>query len=88
MDDAPIPHELARALTYKTWGVGDVFNLPAGLVRKMNVAINTYNALQSSVNAARQTKVTQFAKTNPDAWDLYTRIISARKRGWDGNSDE
>lgn len=80
LDDEPPPPELRRALNYRAWGVADVMNLPAGLLPKMNTALTYYNALSGYKSAAAQRKAADFAKNNPPAWDLVTRILSERKK--------
>ena len=88
LDDAPIPLELNRALTYKSWGGGDVFQLPAGLIRKMNISLNYYNSLQGWKRAAIQTKTDDWIKQNPDAWNLASWVIAQRKKNWSENGAE
>ena len=87
MDDAPIPKELNRALIYKSWGAGDVFQLPAGLMKKMNISLNVYNALQKYSRAAKQMKATDMSKEDPEAWNMVTWIIKRRREGWTENGN-
>jgi hypothetical protein len=90
LDDAPIPPELNRALAYKAWGGGDVFQLPAGLIKKMNVCLNYYHSLQGYLRAAKQTNTDDWIKKNPDAWNLASWVLAQRRKDWgeDGNSTE
>ena len=88
MDDSPIPLELNRALIYKSWGSGDVFQLPAGMIKKMNVALNYYNSLQGWKHASTQVKTTEWIKKNPDAWEIVSWVISQRKKNWGEDGDE
>ena len=79
MDGDPPPPELTRALNYRSWGVADVMNLPAGLLPRMNTVIAYHNAL-SGYKSAGLKKVPWIEK-NPQAWDLVTRIMNERKKG-------
>jgi hypothetical protein len=76
-DDEPPPPELSRALNYRSWGVADVMMLPAGMLPRMNTALSYYDAIQASKSAGN--KLTEWANSNPQAWDLVTRVMKWRK---------
>lgn len=80
LDKAPQPLELTRALNYQSWGVVDIMNLPAGLLRRMNTALSYYRALEGYKQANAQHKTVEFSKNNPQAWELVSRIIAERKK--------
>ena len=79
LDKEPPPHELIRALNYQSWGVVDVMNLPAGLLPRMNVALNYHRALSGYVQAAKMNKSVDFTKSNPQDWDMVSRVLAIRK---------
>jgi len=82
LDGSPIPLELNRALTYKSWGAVDVFKLPAGMIKKMNISLNYYNALQAYKRAQSQQQTNPWIKSNPEAWDIVSWVIAQRMKKW------
>lgn len=82
LDEAPPPLELQRALNYQAWGVGDIMNLPAGMLTKMNLALNYHRALVGYKRAAKGHQTVEFSKKNPQEWELVTWVLAKRKEGW------
>lgn len=85
-DDEPPPPELSRALNYRSWGVADVYKLPAGLLPRMNTVLAYHDAIQASKRAGN--KLAEWGKDNPQAWDLVTRVLNWRKEERDGDSNQ
>ena len=75
IDQRPPPPILSTALSYERWGVGDVMRLPPGMLRQMNIAINYYRTL----NAYRSAQKTgEWARRNPQAWDMVSWYLGQR----------
>jgi hypothetical protein len=83
-DGGTIPPELQQAMMLTTWGAGDVFSLPAGLLPKMNASLNIYRAVKGYLSNSGKT--VEWTKRNPDQWNLVSALLAERKRGNDGNS--
>jgi hypothetical protein len=81
-DGAKPPPELARALNYEKWGIGDIMRLPAGLLPTMNVCLNYYHAIASYQSAV---KTTEWSRKNPQAWNLVSWVIAQRRERKHGN---
>ena len=79
------PPELARALNYEKWGIGDIMQLPAGLLPMMNTALNYYHALKGYKTATNST--VEWTKRNPEAWEMVSWVISERRERKRGNRD-
>lgn len=84
-DGGSPPPILRKALNYERWGMGDVMNLPAGLLPQINAALNVHNAIKSYQSAR---KSTTWASDNPDAWNLVSYIISERMERNRGNRNQ
>lgn len=80
-DDAAPPPDLLRALNYERWGIGDVRELRAGLLQRLNAALNVYHACQNYVGAAGNANAAKWTQANPKAWNMISWIIAERKRG-------
>ena len=79
------PPILYTALNYEKWGIGDIMQLPAGLLPRMNTVLSYYHAVRGYTSAAGNTS--GWAKSNPQAWDLVAYIIEQRmERSQRGNS--
>ena len=77
MDNDPPPPELSRALNYRSWGVADVMNLPAGMLPRMNTALAYHSALVSYRSATWPKN--PWIENNPEAWEIVTRVLNWRK---------
>jgi len=60
------------ALNYEHWGV-DIRTLPAGLLTRLNVALNVYRAFRGYRQAAGRT--VQWVQSNPDAWRIVEHLL-------------
>ena len=81
LDGSSAPPLLRRALNVRTWGLRDYFgvpavDLPAGTLARINTVLSYYDACKSYKSAGGQTA--QWARRNPDAWDLVSRILRDR----------
>lgn len=84
LSDEKPPPELTRALNYEKWGIGDIMQLPAGLLPIMNTALAYYHALNGYTSAAGQTA--KWSKSNPKAWELVSYVLEKRmERAKNGN---
>ena len=81
LDGAPPPPELSRALNCQAWGVGDMMNLPAGMLPKMNITLNYYRAIRGYQEAAANTATVEFTKKHPHDWEMVSWVIAERKKG-------
>lgn len=81
LDKTPPPPELSRALNYRAWGVVDIMNLPAGLLRKMNLSLRYYQALEGYQSAAKSHSSVEWSKKNPQDWEVVSWVLAERKRG-------
>ena len=86
LDKQEPPPILRKALNYKEWGIGDVMQLPAGLLPKLNVALNYYHALEGYMSAAGQTAA--WSNNNPRAWELVSYVIEERMNRKHGNRNK
>lgn len=80
-DDMQPPPILAKALNYERWGIGDVMQLPAGLLPRINTVLSYYHAMQGYRQSSR---ATEWAKRNQSAWDMVSWYLAQRmeqKRG-------
>jgi len=84
-DGGEPPPILLKALNYERWGIGDIMQLPAGLLPRINLALNHYHAINGYLSA---TKVTQWTNANPQAWDIVSWVISQRMERKRGNRDK
>jgi len=81
------PPLLNKALNYEKWGVGDIMQLPAGLLPKMNVVLNYYYSLNGYISAAGKTSA--WSKSNPKAWELVSFVLEKRmERAKHGNRNK
>ena len=84
LDGQKPPPLLNKALNYEKWGIGDIMQLPAGLLPKMNVALNYYHSLSGYTSAAGKTSA--WARNNPKAWELVSYYLEQRmERAKHGN---
>jgi hypothetical protein len=79
------PPILLKALNYERWGIGDIMQLPAGLLSRINISLNYYHAISGYLSAK---KVTQWTSNNPEAWDIVSWVINQRMERKRGNSDQ
>lgn len=84
-DGGSPPPLLRKALNCDKWGIGDIDKLPAGLLQKINIALNTHNAIRGYQSAR---KATTWTKDNPQAWELVSYVIKERMERKRGNSDK
>ena len=75
LDDAPPPADLVTALNCRHWHT-DIMSLPAGWLRRMNTALNVYDALTSWQAASGHTA--EWTRRNPQAWELVSAILRER----------
>lgn len=54
-------------------------NLPAGTVRTMDLALNTYGVIESFLRASSQHKSVEWSQNNPKEWDFVSAHIARRK---------
>ena len=86
LDRKAPPPELIKALNYERWGIGDIMQLPAGLLPIMNTCLSYYHSLSGYMSAAGNTSA--WASRNPKAWQLASEVIEARmERRKRGNRD-
>jgi len=78
-DKTQPPPELARALNYQAWGVGDIMNLPAGWLLRMNIVLNYYRAFTGYLNAAASNQSVEFTRKHPKDWGLVSAYLAERK---------
>ena len=87
LDGQKPPPLLIKALNYEKWGIGDIMQLPAGLLPKINTALSYYHALRGYTSAAGRTAI--WSKNNPQAWDAVSLVLEQRmERNKRGNSDQ
>ena len=86
LDRQKPPPLLNKALNYKEWGVGDVMQLPAGLLPQMNLALNYYHSLNGYISAAGQTAA--WSQKNPKAWELVSYYLEQRMERRHGNRNK
>ena len=77
------PPTLIKALNYKNWGIGNIMQLPAGLLPQMNTVLFFYDALRGYQAAHMRT--VQWTKDHPQQWEAVTLIISERRKRKRGN---
>jgi len=75
------PEELRLAFRCQQWGTlpcsGGLLDQPAGLVERMTIAVNVYNAMKAwQQSAARNAK--DFVKNNPDTWRIVKMVLDMR----------
>jgi hypothetical protein len=77
-----MPAELELALQCERWGslpnAGGVLNQPMGLLARMSVALNVYNAFKSEHQRGSST-LTEWSRSNPAAWHVVARIEKMRR---------
>lgn len=81
-DDAPPPPELRMAWRVRRWGAPYAdgwMDWPAGLVDKMAIAENVYNACLSYRNVPAGGGVA-WTQRNPQAWQIVSKILAQRKK--------
>lgn len=76
-DKATPPPELSEAWLYQRWGLGNVLELPAGRIQKINAVLNVYNACNAYQSAGGRS--VEWTKRNPAAWNLVSALIADRK---------
>jgi len=78
------PDELRLAFRCQQWGTlpcsGGLLDQPAGLVDRMTIAINVYDAWKGWLGR-EPGKDAEFVKANPDAWKIVQHIIELRTHG-------
>ena len=77
-DSASPPPELSRAWEFQRWGIGNIMDLPAGLLQHITAALNVYEAVSSYQRAAGNT--VKWTTDNPKAWQLVSYIIGERRK--------
>jgi hypothetical protein len=81
-DNGDPPPELRLAMNCRAWGclpeAGGLQDQPAGLITRMNVCLNVYDAMRASIKA--KDKVT-WAKENPEAYEIMQDVIRMRNGG-------
>lgn len=77
--DAPPPPELVLAWRVLRWGAGAVFagEIPARLLTRMSVAVNTYNAFESY--KAGSGNFAKWAEMNPSQFSIVADVREMRK---------
>ena len=85
LDKQKPPPLLTKALNFEKWGIGDIMQLPAGLLPKMNTALSYYHSLSGYTSAAGNTA--EWANRNPGAWELVSYYLERRMERH-GNSDQ
>ena len=80
MRDAPPPPELTTALNYRSWGIGDIMTLPAGMLPRMNTVLSYHDAMVSYNRAKSQHQVKEWGKANPQAWNLVSWYLAERMK--------
>ena len=85
LDGQKPPPILIKALNYEKWGIGDIMQLPAGLLPKINTALSYYHALTGYMSATGSTAA--WTKRYPQAWDAVSWVLEQRMERH-GNSDQ
>ena len=85
LDKQKPPPLLIKALNYEKWGIGDIMQLPAGLLPKINTALSYYHALTGYMSAAGSTAA--WTKRYPQAWEAVALVLEQRMERH-GNSDQ
>ena len=84
LENKPAPKELATAWQCKQWGVmpedGGLASQPAGLIRRMSMAYNTYEIFKTRYDAP---DVIKWIESNPEANEHYAYVKGLLKE--DGN---
>ena len=77
-----VPEELRLAFRCQQWGSlpmsGGLLDQPAGLVEKMTVAINVFNAWKYHVSRDPKSDAEYFKS---DTWKVAKEVIDLRKNG-------
>jgi hypothetical protein len=77
---SPPPPDLELAFACKRWNslpeAGGLLDQPAGLIQRMTVAENIYNAFRAMVTAKNAAK---FADDNPGVMDLIENVTRLRE---------
>lgn len=79
-DQNPLPPELDLAWKVERWGVGAVFpdsNIPLRLSRRMNAALNVFNAFKSMQLGA--SRLADWARSNPHFSKIIHTIRTMRE---------
>jgi len=80
----PLPHELQLAVRCNQWNTlpnaGGLLDQPVGLIEKMTVSLNYYNALTAWKNRDK-TKDTEFVKQHPCDWAIVQHVMELRSHG-------
>ncbi len=75
------PEELSLALKCQRWNAlpvtGGILDQPAGLVERMTIALNTYEAMKAW-SARDVTKDAEFVKNYPDTWRIVQAVMELR----------
>lgn len=78
------PDELRLAFRCQQWGTlprsGGLLDQPAGIVERMTIALNVYNAVKAWRGAAAN-NAGEFIKNNPDAWRTMKMVMELRANG-------
>ncbi len=72
LDGYPPPHELAKAMDYRAWGV-DLAHLPAGELPTLNAAYNTHQSVSGWKRGGGD-----WIKANPQGWEFVSAVIADR----------
>ena len=83
LDDSPPPPMLKKALNYEKWGIGDLMQLPAGMLPRINTALSYYYAISGYTNAAGRTVA--WKRSNSRAWELVSYLLELRLERRNGN---
>jgi hypothetical protein len=80
----PLPRELQLAFRCNQWNTlpnpGGLLDQPAGLIEKMTVSLNYYNALTAWKNRDK-TKDSEFVKQHPYDWAMVQHVMELRSHG-------
>ncbi len=78
------PSELRLAFRCVQWNAlpnpGGLMDQPAGLVERMTIVLNTYNAMKAW-KQREPGKEGDFAKAYPDTWAIVQEVMRLRKHG-------
>ena len=87
-DGGSCPPALSRALNYRSWGVSDVMQLPAGMLPQMNTSLNCYDAITGYLRASSKIKTNEWIKQYPKQWETVSWFIAERGKRKYGSRTE
>ena len=81
--DRPAPEELIMAWDCQHWNTlpepGGLLDQPAGLVQRMNIALNIFDSYESRLRAIMSdVDMQKWSEDNPRAWKIVGRIERVR----------